>query len=172
MPSLGDTLAWAIVALYLIRFQPHMPHELLLRNISPTLGGSMHMTFKKKTCGEGCCWCAGIWGVVVSSHGAQLCGSAAQPGLGPPHLHPLLAALAGRPQRHHCEPCSTLVHLTVAVMPQHLSHCCHVIALWLLPMYFWPGLSLLSQCAMYGSFKPWPSLHTQQQLIVTFHSAI
>ena len=44
---------------------------------------------------------AGIRGVVVSSHGAQLRSTAAEFGLGLTHLHPLLAALAVLCQRHN-----------------------------------------------------------------------
>ncbi len=44
---------------------------------------------------------AGIWGVVVPSHGAQLRSSAAQFGVGLTHLHPLLAALAVLFQWHN-----------------------------------------------------------------------
>ena len=44
---------------------------------------------------------AGIWGVVVPSHGAQLRSSAAEFGVGLTHLHPFLAALAVLCQRHN-----------------------------------------------------------------------
>ena len=49
---------------------------------------------------ECACAHAGVRGMVVPWHGAQHGGLLAQPGLGPPHLHPLLAALALLPPGH------------------------------------------------------------------------
>ena len=77
-----------------------VPLHLFSCSHSSCLAPDASSTMYCSCCVDRVVGCPGIWGVVVPSHGAQLCCLPAEPGLGSAHLHPLLAALAVRHQWH------------------------------------------------------------------------